>query len=565
MAGKVRHIVTRCDGEAVQRALEAAAERLEGAVDEVNALNVYPVPDGDTGTNMLHTMRSALTHAAGSRDRGAAAVSAAAAHGALMGARGNSGVILSQILRGVKDAFAGGEIDLRAAFAHARAHAVAAVTAPAPGTILTALAEIEAVVRRAGSAPQDVLRVAVDAGRGAVDRTRNDNPTNRAAGVVDAGARGLWLLLDGAFGALDGRGSPEAVSAGREGGSGAFPASMAPMASMASMLPRESPIRASGTGSVVESGVASWAGAYDVQLLITAPSRSVEDLREAMLEFGADCVLVVGDETVCKIHVHTLYPDKIIGIAVTAGRISDVVVEDLELMSAEHEAATGIVVRPPAAIAAVGVVAVVPGDGMATIASSLGAHPLRGGASMNPSTEELLTAITAAHATHVIILPNDKNVILAARSAASLASCAVTVLPLTNLGAGMAALVAFDAGRSADEAISDMTEAAGRAHAIEITRATRSATVDGIHIRESEMIGLVDGTVVANGADEAAVLGDAAAHLEGIGIFTVYVGTGVDAARVAAVRERLGAAFPEAEIEIVDGGQPHYPFVVAAE
>ena len=556
MAGKVRHIVTRCDGEAVQRALEAAAERLEGAVDEVNALNVYPVPDGDTGTNMLHTMRSALTHAAGSRDRGAAAVSAAAAHGALMGARGNSGVILSQILRGVKDAFAGGEIDLRAAFAHARAHAVAAVTAPAPGTILTALAEIEAVVRRAGSAPQDVLRAAVDAGRGAVDRTRNDNPTNRAAGVVDAGARGLWLLLDGAFGAFDGRRSREVMPAGREADS---------RLSVASMPPRESPPPASGTGSIGESGVASWAGAYDVQLLITAPSRSVEDLREAMLEFGADCVLVVGDETVCKIHVHTLYPDKIIGIAVTAGRISDVVVEDLELMSAEHEAATGIVVRPPAAIAAVGVVAVVPGDGMATIASSLGAHPLRGGASMNPSTEELLTAITAAHATHVIILPNDKNVILAARSAASLASCAVTVLPLTNLGAGMAALVAFDAGRSADEAIADMTEAAGRAHAIEITRATRSATVDGIRVRESEMIGLVDGTVVANGADEAAVLGDAAAHLEGIGIFTVYVGTGVDAGRVAAVRERLGATFPEAEIEIVDGGQPHYPFVVAAE
>ena len=548
----------------------------------MNALNVYPVPDGDTGTNMLHTMRSALKHAQASADRGAAAVAAAAAHGALMGARGNSGVILSQILRGVKDALASGDVDLRSAFAQARTHAVAAVTNPAPGTILSALAEIESVVRRGGSEAADVLRAAVDAGRGAVDRTRNDNPTNRAAGVVDAGARGLWLLLDGALSAVrpgrgsdlaerPGRGPDPVVRPGRAGGPRASSGERGSTSESATGDPLSGRVVAPSdlaSRSVAASpAVASWAGAYDVQLLITDPTRPIAELREEMLEFGADCVLVVGDETVCKIHVHTLSPDRIIGIALTAGRISDVVVEDLELMSAEHEAATGIVVPlpEPAATAAVGVVAVVPGEGLASVASSLGAHPLRGGASMNPSTEELLAAIAAANAAHVIVLPNDKNVILAARSAAALASCAVTVLPLTNLGAGMAALVAFDAGRSAEEAIADMTEAAERAHAIEITRATRSTTVDGIRIRESEMIGLVDGTVVAHGADEAAVLGDAVARLAGIGIFTIYVGAGVDAERVAAARERLGTAFPDAEIEVVDGGQPHYPFVVAAE
>ena len=315
--------------------------------------------------------------------------------------------------------------------------------------------------------------------------------------------------------------------------------------------------------------MASWAGAYDVQLLITAPSRSVAELREEMLEFGADCVLVVGDESVCKIHVHTLFPDKIIGIAVTAGRISDVVVEDLELMSAEHEAATGIVVPAPAGVvgqeAAVGIVAVVPGEGLASVVRSLGGHPLLGGASMNPSTEELLTAITAAKAARVIVLPNDKNVILAARSAATLATCEVTVLPLANLGAGMAALLAFEVGKPAEEVIAAMTEAAERAHALEITRATRSVTVDGIAVRESEMIGLLDGKVVAHGDDESIVLGQAAGRLESIGIFTVYVGSGVDADRVAAARAALTREFPEAEIEIVDGGQPHYPFVVAAE
>ena len=561
--------------------MSAAAERLEAAVDEVNALNVYPVPDGDTGTNMLHTVRTALQHAQRSIDRSAAAVAAAAAHGALMGARGNSGVILSQILRGLKDALAAGEVDLRAAFAQASAHATAAVTAPAPGTILTALAEIESVVRRGGSEPADVLQAAVDAGRGAVDRTKNDNPTNRAAGVVDAGARGLWILLDGALASVlpggDQAVRPRRADAPRA--SGGSPADATPTGDQlanetaGSMLPREGRPRAFGDastgGRAPTPPVAAWAGAYDVQLLITAPSRTVAALREEMLEFGADCVLVVGDETVCKIHVHTLRPDRIIGIAVTAGRISDVVVEDLERMSAEHESATGIVVPPPergpAPRAAVGVVAVVPGEGLASVVRSLGAHPLHGGASMNPSTEELLAAIAATGAAHVLVLPNDKNVILAARSAAALAKCTVTVLPLDNLGAGMAALLAFDAERSAAEAVAAMTAAAERAHAIEITRATRSVTVDGIAVRESEMIGLLDGRVVAHGDDEAAVLGGAVARLKGIGIFTLYVGAGVDAKRVAAARERLGAAFPEAEIEVVDGGQPHYPFVVAAE
>ena len=184
---------------------------------------------------------------------------------------------------------------------------------------------------------------------------------------------------------------------------------------------------------------------------------------------------------------------------------------------------------------------------------------------MNPSTEELLAAITATNAAHVVVLPNDKNVILAARSAASLAACPVTVLPVTNLGAGMAALLAFDASHGAEVVIVEMTEAAERGHAIELTRATRSVTVDGIAVRESETIGLLDGKVVAHGDDEAAVLGDAAGGLSAIGIFTVYVGSGVGPERVAAARARLVQVFPEAEIEIVEGGQPHYPFVVAAE
>lgn len=541
--GTVATIATQCDGTALLRVLEAAADRLERAVDEVNALNVYPVPDGDTGTNMVHTVRSALKHARAAEPT-LAAVSAAAAHGALMGARGNSGVILSQIIRGLKDALASaermGNRELRATLNLARRHAHDAVTAPAPGTILTVAIAIENAAANDSGDIAAMLRRIVDAGAAAVARTRMENPVNKSAGVVDAGAKGLWYLLDGALAALEDR-SPSITAAATR--SQAAPA------------------------HAVASEVSSWAGAYDVQFLVEHPSRPIEDIRAEMTKFGADCVLVVGDESVMKVHVHTLQPDKIVAIGMTAGRLGDVVVEDLDAMTKEHEAATGIVIEPPrhGATAAIGVVAVVPGAGFATVARSLGATPLRGGASMNPSTEELLSAIRDTNAAHVIVLPNDKNVILAAQSAAKLADVTVTVIPTRTVAQGMAALVAFDLTKEPAQVAREMEEVAERAHGIEVTRASRTTTVDGQDVRAGEAIALLDGRVVAHGEDEAAVLVDAAKRLTDAELFTLYSGADVDAARVQHAVQRLRAACPRAEVEVIDGGQPHYPFIVAAE
>ena len=502
---------------------------------------MYPVPDGDTGTNMLHTMRTALQHAR-KAESDPALILAGATHGALMGARGNSGVLLSQIIRGLKDASIEEGIDVKQAFRLAREYSYAAVTKPAGGTMLTALKEMhDAVDRAKGGDAEQLLSVAVDKGRAAVDRTQHDNPVNKAAGVVDAGARGLWLLLDGALAALQGRFVPGPVARA-----------------------------SSGPATPVEPGgheVASWAGAYDVQCLITDPSRSVDEIRGEMLEFGADCVLVVGDETVVKIHVHTLHPHEIIRIATSAGRISDVVVEDLDAMSAEHEAATGIVVASPAREpGALAVVAVVPGDGLGRIATSLGAHVVRGGATMNPSTEQLLDAVKRANARHVVVLPNDKNVILAAEQAAKLAGdIKVTVLPARNVAQGMAALAGWDQGEAPDDAIATMRDAAETAHAIEITTATRDTEVDGQRVGKGEHLALLDGKLVAHADDELAALAAAAKTLSKTGLFTLYVGSGVDGARRDAAAERLRTTFPGAEVEVVDGGQPHYPFIVSAE
>ena len=525
-------------------ALGSATERLAVSVDEVNALNVYPVPDGDTGTNMLHTMRSALEHARRAEQKPAVML-AAAAHGALMGSRGNSGVILSQVLRGLKESYGPDGIDLRKALSLARTCAYAAVDKPAPGTMLTMLADVDTRISEGKRGTREVLQEILRLGAEAVRRTQGENPVNKAAGVVDAGARGLWLLIDGALASVEGR------------------APMAPVPqAQGKPVERVAPVVvASGSGEAP-----SWEGAYDVQFLITSPSRPIDEVRSAMLEFGADCVLVVGDETVAKVHVHTLEPDQIIRIGLSAGRISDVVVEDLDAMSAQHAEATGIVVpsvhRDPIAV---GVVTVVPGDGFARIAASLGAHVVRGGASMNPSTEELLAAIRQANAEHVVVLPNDRNVILAAEQAAKLSGGTVTVLPARNVAQGMAALASWDQGEAAADAIAAMRVAMAGSHAIEITTAIRDADVDGQRVGRGEYLALLDGKLVAHADTELSALAGGARSMTEAGLFTLYVGSEVDDARRAAAAERLRTMFPGAEVEVVDGGQPHYPFIVAAE
>jgi dihydroxyacetone kinase-like predicted kinase len=210
-------------------------------------------------------------------------------------------------------------------------------------------------------------------------------------------------------------------------------------------------------------------------------------------------------------------------------------------------------------------VAVVPGEGLGRIAASLGANVVRGGATMNPSTEQLLDAITRANATHVVLLPNDKNVILAAEQAAKLAGTTVIVLPARNVAQGMAALAAWEQSDPPEKAIASMRAAAERAQAIEITTAVRDAEVDGQRVRNGEHLALLNGKLVAHDDDEVDALAAAVTTLTETGLFTLYVGAGVDGKRRDAAANRLRTMFPDAEVEVVDGGQPHYPFIVAAE
>jgi len=535
-------VVALCDGAALLRVLEAAATRFEREVEEIDALNVYPLPDGDTGRNMRHTIGEAVRRARAAEPT-ASGVAAAAAHGALMGARGNSGVILSQMIRGLKDAFAGksavGPADLRHACELARSYAYGAVEKPAEGTMLSCCAEMQAALDVSADDPIAILRCLVENGVAAVERTMGENAMNDAAGVVDAGAYGLWVLLDGALDALD------------------------PLASVGGPVLRRAGVSTRVAATARPLDVAAWTGGHCVQFLVSEPSSTAEELRSALGTLGADSVLVVGDASLLKVHVHAVRPEAVLEIGRGAGRVDDVLVEDLDELVAEHERATGIVLRSPSRPLAV--LSVVPGEGLAAVARSLGAVVLLGGATMNPSVGELADAVKRANAGRVVLLPNDPNVILAARQAATLGESVVDVVPTRNVAQGMAALVAFDDAKSAEAVVAAMEAAARAARGIEVTRATREMTVEGLAVREGDAIALLDGKLVASGSDEVAVLADAASRLERVELLTLYVGAGVDAEQAALAARRLREACEGAEVEVIDGGQPHYPFLVAAE
>jgi hypothetical protein len=329
--------------------------------------------------------------------------------------------------------------------------------------------------------------------------------------------------------------------------------------------------------------VASWTGGHCVQYLVASPTRKAEELRREMVEAGADSVLVVGDSELIKVHAHAARPESITAIGESAGALQDVVIEDFDSMVAEHERATGIVLRsPPRPLAAI---AVVPGDGFAEIARSFYVTPLRGGATMNPSVGEIVEAIRAANAETVVVLPNDKNVILAAREAARVAEQRVEVVETTSVAQGMAALVPFDpmAGETGTSSrqdvasvIHNMREAARDAHAIEITYATRDTTIDDIAVVRGDAIGLVDGRLVARAADRLEALERAAQKLLELPrsdngdrfrpeVVALYVGADVSDEDAEAAAERLRQTLTGAEVEVRRGGQPHYPFIVQLE
>ena len=531
------------DLQLVRGLVGAALASLETSRERIDDLNVYPVPDGDTGTNLTLTVR-AVADAVDSAEPGdRPALAHAVARAALMGARGNSGVILSQIVRGVADVLAQstngiGPALTAQALRGASDAAYRAVRRPVEGTMLSVIRELaeEAERHEAGSEPLGALLVElVRHGEEAVARTPDQLEVLRDAGVVDAGGAGLVELLRGLAGAVTGEALPAA------------PAAVVPTGIEAVHLEPSRYL-------------------YCTVFVVEGEALDREGL-EAQLERLGDSLVVVGDETALKVHVHTDDPGSALSLGTGAGTIEGVEIANMHEQQEQRERRLSLV---PSTYAKSGIVAVVAGEGnrrlFETLAEPVGAIcVVAGGQTANPSTAELVAAVEQLEADEAIILPNNPNVRLAAEHAVEQAERPARLVPTDSIPAGLAALVAYDGGRGADENAGEMAAAAAAVTTGEITRASRDVELDGLAIRSGDWLGLADGEPVAGGDDFADVALELVARLVAEPRTLLTLLTGAEPPPLDGLVERLIASHPELEIEVHEGGQPHYPLLLGAE
>ena len=567
-----------CDGPGLREAFRAAVANLEAHVDEVNALNVYPVPDGDTGSNMVATARAALAEADRAQEAAADRVAAALGFGALMGARGNSGVIASQIMRGIADGLAAkrhfNALDLAHALGEGARTAYRAVGEPVEGTILTVIREAAAAARETAERENDleaVLAATVEAAEAAVAATPSLLPVLREAGVVDAGGQGLLRLLEGALAAVRGAGAGrEPAGAGRGESAGREPVSAGGEPVSAGSGEGRAAIPTARPSAVVS--LADEGFGYETMFLVQPPpgrALDVDAIREQLARLG-ESVLVAGDQRAVKVHVHSERPDEILAYGLSLGALSRISVENLDQQARdvrEQRAAAfaGGAAAPPGRLA---VVAVAAGDGLAAIFESYGvAAIVRGGQGANPSTGELLAAIDALDADEVLVLPNNPNVILAARQVASLARRPVRVVETRNAAEGVAALIALDPNRDGPANVVAMTAAARSIQTLLVTDAVRDAKIGGRKVKQGQTIVLDpdDGLVAVDSERGRALLAALATLRPGYELVTLYYGDGADLDEAEAMAKLIAAWRPDLEVEVVHGGQPHYRYLVAAE
>jgi len=554
------------EGTGLLRAFRAAVANLEAHVDEINGLNVYPVPDGDTGSNMFATVRAALEEAEKVADQPASRIAQAISFGALMGARGNSGVITSQIFRGMAEGMTGKRrfngLDLAHALAQGTKAAYGAVAKPVEGTILTVIRESSDAAVLAAERDNDmraVLAATVEAAERAVAKTPSLLPILREAGVVDSGGQGLYRLFEGALAHLEGR-APGA-------GTARFAAAVATQG---------------GDGH----GDGDDGFGYETMYLLQAPDETtldVDAIRQHLESIG-ESVLVAGDERAVKVHVHNERPDEVIAFGLAQGTLSRITVENLdnqtrdvrETRAAEFTAEPSRAQDPdagngaprPSEEQALAVVVVAPGDGLAAIFRDFGvAAVVRGGQSANPSTGELLEAVSRIHAREIVLLPNNPNVLMAARQVAGMADRPVVVVPTRNAAEGFAALLALDPVMGAADNAGPMTDAGRAVQTLAVTDAVRDATIGGRRVRRGQTIALDpdDGLVACDSDRSKAVLAGVAALQPGFELLTVYYGEGAELAEAEAMARRLGEAHEGVEVEVIHGGQPHYRYLIAAE
>jgi DAK2 domain fusion protein YloV len=540
--------VSSLAGQDLRDMFSAATSWLEKSSADIDALNVFPVPDGDTGTNMMLTMRSTLEEAYRAPDHSVSGVAHAMAKGALMGARGNSGVILSQIWRGMAQGLDDKETFVAADLAEALQQSVStaykAVCEPVEGTMLTvikdAAAAAQSMVEEGEEDIISVLQATVDAAGKSVAKTPTLLKVLKDAGVVDAGGQGLYTILEGALRYL--KGETELMRLRKP----QIIVSEIHAATPVTFMPVEE----------VPYG-------YCTEFLLKGEKLEPETLRKR-LEKKGESLMVVGDDSAVRIHIHTLTPGHIIDLATKLGTLHQVSIRNMDeqhqdFLEMQRE-------RMPTTDTAV--IAVVSGDGLTDVFGSLGAAAvIPGGQTMNPSTKDILQAVESMPSKQVIILPNNKNIILTAGQVQNLTQKKVTVVPTKSIPQGVVALLAFDYEADFNTNARIMENALASVKTIEVTRSVRATKINGLKLRRKQPIALLDDELIAAGETNIEVVNKVLSKLDlkQAEVITIYYGSEAEVAEA----EQLGAGItekhPHLQVEIIRGGQPHYTYIVSIE
>jgi DAK2 domain fusion protein YloV len=535
-------------GQEMRDMLTAAAAWLEKSASDIDALNVFPVPDGDCGTNMLLTLRSAVEETARVSGDSIGDMSAAVAKGALMGARGNSGVISSQIWRGVamvfKDKASVTAADWAAAWTQAVETAYKGLSNPVEGTILTVLKDVAAAATRSAETNDSIpslIESAMNAASESVSRTPSLLPALRDAGVVDAGGQGLYTILEGMLHYL--RGETEQMQ---------FKKSRV----IASVMPAAAKgVRLSPTDEEPFG--------YCTEFLLKGENMDLEKIR-ARLKRKGESLIVVGDASTIRVHIHAIAPGRVLNYVTKLGTVHKVSIRN---MDEQHEDFLALQKdRQPAV--EIAIVAIVAGDGFADVFASLGAAGIvAGGQTMNPSTKDILQAVEAAASDKIIVLPNNKNIVPAAEQVKHLTNKAIAIIPTETLPQGVAALLAFDYEADFDTNVQRMNEAKANVRTVEITHAVRDTKINALVIKKGQAIGLLDGHLAAVDDASDKVLADllAKTDLSKVEVMTLYYGSTTSETGARAMADALIAKYPAKQVEVVSGGQPHYDYIVSLE
>ncbi len=544
------------DGNQLKNMIISGANNLENNKDMVNALNVYPVPDGDTGTNMSLTMTSAVKEIRALEANDVHSVFEAAANGTLMGARGNSGVILSQIFRGfsrgIKDSNTLDSATLAKAFIEGSATAYKAIMKPTEGTILTVIRETAEHALKVAENYNDVSEMLGEIIRKAnevLSKTPEMLPVLKNAGVVDAGGKGLICILDGMYQSLKTGVLLEVEANGKQ-----------------TDAKLEEYQQANQQAIMQFDGEIEFG--YCTEFFIKAQNIDTDHLKSSYETLG-DSLLVVGDSELVKVHIHTNNPGRVLELALEQGELSKIKIDNMreqhrELLITEEEKASS----EAAEFKKYAVITVAMGEGISNIFRDIGADIIiQGGQTMNPSTEDIVNSINKLNAENIIILPNNGNIILAANQAKTLTDKKVIVAPTKTIPQGIAALMAIDSDKGADDNIKRMEKAIAGVSTGLITFAVRNSNYDGINIEEGNILGLVEGKIKDVGESTLEVSQNLLKAMvnEDSSLISIYYGNELSEEDAQELYDFVEVNYPDCEIDMHYGGQPLYYYILSVE